>query len=136
MPQPQPGTYLTYRSEYGLEHRTLDSVNWRWTGTTLNVNSFMGIIMMVGIVVSNGVLLIDFARVLRERGRPLVEATVEAGKTRLADHKLDLIDAMVMAADVLAGNDQDCMAWIRANRDPEADGGARERRAGGRRRAQ
>ena len=38
------------------------------TGTTLNVNSFMGIIMMVGIVVSNGVLLVDFARVLRERG--------------------------------------------------------------------
>ncbi len=53
------------------------------TGTTLNVNSFMGIIMMVGIVVSNGVLLVDFARVLRERGRPLVEATVQAGKTRL-----------------------------------------------------
>ena len=45
------------------------------------------------------------------------------------------VKTMVMAADVLAGNDQDCMAWIRANRDPEADGGARERR-GGRRRAQ
>lgn len=39
----------------------------------------------------------------------------------------------VMAADVLAGNDQDCMAWIRANRDPDAPGGAREGRAGGRR---
>ena len=35
------------------------------TGTTLSVNSFMGIIMMVGIVVSNGVLLVDFANVLR-----------------------------------------------------------------------
>jgi multidrug efflux pump subunit AcrB len=53
------------------------------TKTTLNVNSFMGIIMMVGIVVSNGVLLVDFARVLRERGRPLAEATIQAGKTRL-----------------------------------------------------
>jgi 5-methyltetrahydrofolate--homocysteine methyltransferase len=42
---------------------------------------------------------------------------------------------MVMAADVLAGNDQDCMAWIRANRDPDAAGGAREGRAGGGRRA-
>ena len=40
---------------------------------------------------------------------------------------------MVMAADVLAGNDQDCMAWIRANRDPDAPAGAREGRAGGRR---
>ena len=37
------------------------------TGTTLSVNSFMGIIMMVGIVVSNGVLLVDFANVLRAR---------------------------------------------------------------------
>ena len=54
------------------------------TGTTLSVNSFMGIIMMVGIVVSNGVLLVDFANVLRERdGLELVEATVRAGRTRL-----------------------------------------------------
>ncbi len=53
------------------------------TGTSLSVNSFMGIIMMVGIVVSNGVLLVDFARVLQARGQPLLEATVQAGKTRL-----------------------------------------------------
>lgn len=53
------------------------------TGTTLSVNSFMGVIMMVGIVVSNGVLLVDFANVLRRRGAGLVEATIEAGRTRL-----------------------------------------------------
>ena len=44
------------------------------------------------------------------------------------------VKAAVMAADVLAGNDLDCMAWIRANRDPDAAGGAREGRAGGGRR--
>jgi hydrophobe/amphiphile efflux-1 (HAE1) family protein len=53
------------------------------TGTTLNVNSAMGVIMMVGIVVSNGVLLVDFANVLRSRGHDLIEATILAGKTRL-----------------------------------------------------
>jgi hydrophobe/amphiphile efflux-1 (HAE1) family protein len=53
------------------------------TRTTLSVNSAMGIIMMVGIVVSNGVLLVDFANVLRRRGTPLVEATILAAKTRL-----------------------------------------------------
>jgi multidrug efflux pump subunit AcrB len=53
------------------------------TGTKLSVNSFMGIIMMVGIVVSNGVLLVDFANVLRGRGKELREATIEAGRTRL-----------------------------------------------------
>ena len=39
------------------------------------------------------------------------------------------VRSMVMAADVLAGNDPDCAAWIRANRDPTADAG-RERRTG------
>ena len=53
------------------------------TNTTLSVNSAMGIIMMVGIVVSNGVLLVDFANVLRARGKDMREATVLAAKTRL-----------------------------------------------------
>ena len=43
------------------------------------------------------------------------------------------VKTMVMAADVLAGSDQDCAAWIKANRDPGAPIGAREGRAGGRR---
>ncbi|MCP3936319.1 MAG: dihydropteroate synthase [Actinomycetia bacterium] len=42
------------------------------------------------------------------------------------------VRSSVMAADVLAGQDQDCARWIQANRDPNADGGARARR--GRRR--
>jgi hydrophobe/amphiphile efflux-1 (HAE1) family protein len=53
------------------------------TGTKLSVNSFMGIIMMIGIVVSNGVLLVAYANQLREHGRTLEEATIEAGRTRL-----------------------------------------------------
>ncbi len=53
------------------------------SGTKLSVNSFMGIIMMVGIVVSNGVLLVDFANGLRRRGRSIIDATIEAGRTRL-----------------------------------------------------
>ncbi len=51
--------------------------------TTFNIESFMGIIMMVGIVVSNSVLLVDFAKVLRERGLGVHEAVVKAGRTRL-----------------------------------------------------
>ncbi len=53
------------------------------TKTTLSVNAYMGIIMMVGIVVSNGVLLVDYTRVLRASGVPLEQATVRAGRTRL-----------------------------------------------------
>lgn len=54
------------------------------TKTTLNVNSGMGVIMMVGIVVSNGVLLVDLANVLMRRDKlELVDATVRAARTRL-----------------------------------------------------
>ena len=53
------------------------------TNTTLNVTSFMGIIMMVGIVVSNGVLLVEYINELRRHGLDLHEAVVRAGRTRL-----------------------------------------------------
>jgi multidrug efflux pump subunit AcrB len=53
------------------------------TGTTFSVTSFMGIIMMLGIVVSNGVLLVDYTNVLRRRGVELHEAVIKASRTRL-----------------------------------------------------
>ncbi len=43
------------------------------------------------------------------------------------------VKAAIMAADVLMGNDRDCFAWIKANRDPNAAAGAREGREGRRR---
>jgi multidrug efflux pump subunit AcrB len=53
------------------------------TGTSLNVMSLMGVVMMAGIVVSNSILIVDFAHRLREEGRGIIEAAVEASKTRL-----------------------------------------------------
>jgi multidrug efflux pump subunit AcrB len=53
------------------------------TNTTLSTTSMMGIIMMFGIVVSNGVLLVDYTNVLRRKGSPLFEAVVKAARTRL-----------------------------------------------------
>ncbi|MBU8898579.1 efflux RND transporter permease subunit [Corallococcus sp. M34] len=54
------------------------------TGTTLNVESFMGSIMAVGIAVSNSILLVNFANDVRgERGISALEAALEAGRTRL-----------------------------------------------------
>ncbi len=73
------------------------------TGTTLNVNSYMGIIMMVGIVVSNGVLLVDFANVLRTRGEPLIEAMVKAGRTRLRPILMTTIATVVGLIPMAAG---------------------------------
>jgi multidrug efflux pump subunit AcrB len=53
------------------------------TGTTLNVMSLMGVVMMVGIVVSNSILIVDFTRRLRQEGRPLREAVSLACRVRL-----------------------------------------------------
>jgi multidrug efflux pump subunit AcrB len=53
------------------------------TDTTISTTSFMGVIMMLGIVVSNGVLLVDYTNVLRRRGAGLRQAVVRASRTRL-----------------------------------------------------
>jgi multidrug efflux pump subunit AcrB len=54
------------------------------TGTALNVSSFMGIILMVGLVVKNGIILFEYVHKLwEEKGLPLREALVEAGKIRV-----------------------------------------------------
>jgi multidrug efflux pump subunit AcrB len=54
------------------------------TGTTFNVQSFMGVIFMIGIAVTNSILLVEFANRLRaERGLSAFDAAVEAGSVRL-----------------------------------------------------
>jgi CzcA family heavy metal efflux pump len=53
------------------------------TGTTFSTTSFMGVIMMVGIVVSNGVLLVHYTNLLRARGEELHGAVIDAAVTRL-----------------------------------------------------
>ncbi len=53
------------------------------TGTTLNIQSLMGIVMMTGMVVSNSILIVDFTRRLEEEGKPLRHAVVTACRIRL-----------------------------------------------------
>ncbi|HJU27935.1 MAG TPA: efflux RND transporter permease subunit, partial [Candidatus Binataceae bacterium] len=53
------------------------------TNTTLNIESFMGIIYMVGIAVSNAILLVDFANERRRQGDDLRKATVISARVRM-----------------------------------------------------
>jgi HAE1 family hydrophobic/amphiphilic exporter-1 len=53
------------------------------TGTSVNMFSMMAIIMLVGIVVNNAILILDYARILREEGKSAVEALCIAAPTRL-----------------------------------------------------
>ncbi len=53
------------------------------TNTTLNIQSLMGTLMMIGVVVNNSILLVEFANQLRERGLSVHDAAVAAAKVRL-----------------------------------------------------
>jgi len=54
-----------------------------WTGTTLNIQSFMGAIMAVGVAVANAILLVTFAERSRMAGAGAAEAAVEGARSRL-----------------------------------------------------
>jgi multidrug efflux pump subunit AcrB len=53
------------------------------TGTTLNIMSLMGVVMMSGIVVSDSILIVEFVGTLRKQGLPLKEALATACQVRL-----------------------------------------------------
>ncbi|MCX6550810.1 MAG: efflux RND transporter permease subunit, partial [Acidobacteria bacterium] len=55
----------------------------RITGDTINIMSLIGLIMLMGLVVKNAILLIDYTKVLRGRGLDRREAIITAGRTRL-----------------------------------------------------
>jgi multidrug efflux pump subunit AcrB len=54
-----------------------------FTGTTLSINTFLGIIMLMGIVVNNAIVLISYIIMLRARGLSMYEAVTTAGSSRL-----------------------------------------------------
>ena len=53
------------------------------TGTTLSVPSLMGAIMSIGVASANSILLVSFAREMRQQGASAFEAAIQAGRTRI-----------------------------------------------------
>jgi len=53
------------------------------TGVSLNIFSMMALIMLVGIVVNNAILILDYVQILRREGKGIVEALLEAAPARL-----------------------------------------------------
>jgi hydrophobic/amphiphilic exporter-1 (mainly G- bacteria), HAE1 family len=80
------------------------------TGSTFNIMSLMGVIMMTGIVVSNSILIVEFARQLREEGYSLQEALVRACKIRLRPILMTslatLLGMLPMALGIETGSEQ------------------------------
>ncbi len=80
------------------------------TGSTLNIMSLMGVIMMTGIVVSNSILIVEFAGILHGEGQPLLEAVVHSCKIRLRPILMTslatLLGMIPMALGLEAGSEQ------------------------------
>jgi multidrug efflux pump subunit AcrB len=80
------------------------------TGSTLNIMSLMGVIMMTGIVVSNSILIVEFAGTLHQQGLSLLEAVVQSCKIRLRPILMTslatLLGMIPMALGMEAGSEQ------------------------------
>jgi multidrug efflux pump len=72
-----------------------------WTGGTLNVYSQIGLITLVGLITKHGILIVEFSNQLRDEGKPLRDAVVEAAALRLRPI-LMTTGAMVLGALPLA----------------------------------
>jgi hydrophobe/amphiphile efflux-1 (HAE1) family protein len=66
-----------------------------FTGTTLSIITFLGIVMLMGIVVDNAIVLISYINILRARGLPLQEAITSGGKDRLRAVLMTTITTLV-----------------------------------------
>lgn len=73
------------------------------TGTPLNVSSDMGAILLVGVVVKNGILLLDRAQKAEQEGLPLEQAVVEAGRVRLRPILMTTLTALLGLAPLALG---------------------------------
>ncbi|MGA3049768.1 MAG: efflux RND transporter permease subunit [Terracidiphilus sp.] len=80
------------------------------TGSTLNIMSLMGVIMMTGIVVSNSILIVEFAGTLHKEGKSLLDAVVQSCKIRLRPILMTslatLLGMIPMALGMEAGSEQ------------------------------
>ena len=80
------------------------------TGSSLNVMSLMGVIMMTGIVVSNSILIVEFAGLLHSQGKSLLDAVVQSCKIRmrpiLMTSLATLLGMIPMALGLEAGSEQ------------------------------
>ncbi len=80
------------------------------TGSTLNIMSLMGVIMMAGIVVSNSILIVEFAGILHDQGMVLKAAVVESCRVRLRPILMTslatLLGMIPMALGIEAGSEQ------------------------------
>lgn len=81
------------------------------TGHTLNVMSLIGAIMLIGIVVKNGIVLIDYITLNRERGMSIKRAVVDGGRSRLRPVIMTSLTTILGMVPMAVGTGQGAELW-------------------------
>ena len=81
------------------------------TGHTLNVMSMIGAIMLIGIVVKNGIVLIDYISLNRERGMSIRRAVVDGGRSRLRPVVMTTLTTILGMVPMAVGSGQGSEMW-------------------------
>ena len=81
------------------------------TGLYLSMQAFLGIIMLVGIVVNNAIVLLDYVGLLRARGMPLRGALLEAGERRLRPILMTMLAAFLGMLPMAVSRGQGAEMW-------------------------
>ena len=81
------------------------------TGHTLNIMSMIGGIMLIGIVVKNGIVLIDYIILNRERGMSIRRAVIDAGKSRLRPVVMTTLTTILGMVPMAIGDGQGAEMW-------------------------
>ena len=81
------------------------------TGHTLNVMSMIGAIMLIGIVVKNGIVLIDYIILNRERGLSIRRSVIHAGKSRLRPVVMTTLTTILGMVPMAVGSGQGSEMW-------------------------
>lgn len=81
------------------------------TGTPMNIMALLGILMLVGIVVNNGIVLVDYTLLCRERGMSIYEAVVTAGQSRLRPILMTTLTTVLGMVPMAVGNGVGAEMW-------------------------
>lgn len=74
------------------------------SGTSLNIYSQIGLLLLVGVMAKNGILMVEFADQLRDRGRPVLEAAREAATVRLRPISMTIASTVLGALPLVIGS--------------------------------
>jgi len=81
------------------------------TGSTLNMMSFVGLIMLVGIVVKNGIVMVDYINLNRERGMGIIQAVIKGGKSRLRPVLMTTLTTILGMVPMAVSSSQGSEMW-------------------------